>query len=590
MLSYYMFTYYYRIIKHFFSLKCTSPKWLIHLFVSATMRISAFLLIPFTASLIVDNLANENYARAYWSLALFFLSSILYLLCRHYNYWAYYKTANDIHNRLQCRILEKLVTFDPSFTTTISRSELIATAFNDVDKARQFPDFLIDYFANIISTILSAAILCFVDWRIGLIAAGLLLISLISFIRHTKLRDHYLTTQHEHVDEITGLYTQIIDGYKEVQTLNLKDKLKTELEQEKILWRKYHKKQRFHRDFAVGFTPIILGSGRILLYLIAAGLILNGEYNVSLLVLILGYYEDIIGSFDEMSETIDNISRTSVAIERLRRLLNYKTPHMLEFGSNQTDDITGLVEFKNVSFKYEEPPKFAPDGTRLTHPLKKAPSLKNISFTAKPGKITAIVGKSGSGKSTIFRLLLRLYKTKRGEILLDDTNIYDFTKNVYSTNVSIVTQKPFVFDMTIRENLSLVDSNKSNQIKACKLAGIHEDIMKLEKGYDTKLIADGSNLSAGEKQLLSLARTLLSRSEVLLFDEVTSSLDTSSTARIIKVLKELKKNHTIIMITHKPELMNLADKVLVIDNGRLVAEGSPKALLKRSAIFRSLQK
>ena len=389
---------------------------------------------------------------------------------------------------------------------------------------------------------------------------------------------------------MTSLYSQMIDGYKEVQTLNLKEKLRENFEREKDLWDKYYKKQRRHRDTAVGATPFVLTFGRIAIYLISANLILSGEYNVAFLVLVVGYYEDIIDRFDTIGECIDQISRCSVGIERLRKLLNYKTPHMLEFGKNNTDDIKGIVEFKDVSFKYEDPPKNAPDGSRLKIPLKKAPSLKHISFRATPGEITTIVGKSGSGKSTIFRLLLRLYKINQGEILLDDTNIYDYTKKVYATNVSIVTQKPFVFDMTIRENLNLVDTDKKHQEKACKLAGIHEDIMKLEKGYDTPLVADGENLSAGQKQLLSLARTLLSRSEVLLFDEVTSSLDPSSTAKIVSVLKELKKNHTVIMITHKPELMALSDHLLLIDSGRLAAEGDHKSLLKSSALYRSLQK
>ncbi|MBQ8992372.1 ABC transporter ATP-binding protein [Candidatus Saccharibacteria bacterium] len=584
-----MFSYYYRILKQFVELKCVSKKCLAHLIASAVLRISTALLIPFAASLIIDHLEEGDPVGAYWSLAFFLASALVCLGCSRYNYWAYYKTSNDIHNRLQARILEKVSEFDPGFTADISKAELVATAFNDVDKTRQVPDFFIDCFSSIIGIVFTIIILYFVDWRIGLTASFLLLVTLALFVFHTKRRDHYQTIQREHVDEITSLYSQIIDGYKEVQTLNLKDKLRERHEREKDLWDKYYKKQRIHRDAAVGFTPLILGSGRIFIYFFAAGLILNGEYNVSLLVLVLGYYEEIIERFDLIGETIDEISRASVAIGRLRRLLNYQTPHMLKFGKNRTDDIRGVVEFKSVSFKYEDVPTLAPDGSKLKVPLKKAPSLKRISFRAEPKQLTAIVGKSGSGKSTIFRLLLRLYKAKSGEILLDDTDIYDYTKDVYASNVSIVTQKPFVFDATIRENLNLVDSNKKRQEAACKLVGIHKDIMKFDKGYDTKLELDGSNLSAGEKQLLSLARTLLSRSEVLLFDEVTSSLDPASTARVVEVLKTLKQNHTIIMITHKPELMKLADHLLVIENGRLVAEGAPAALAD-NPYFTALQK
>lgn len=584
-----MFRYYYRILKHFFELKCVNKKCMAHLIISEMIKILSFLLIPFAASEIIDHLTIEDYTGAYWSLLFFFGSSILYLLCRHYNYWAYYKMANYVHNHLQRRILDKVTEFDPSFTADISKSELLATAFRDIDEARQMPDFFIDTFSNFVGMIFAAIILCAVEWRVGLVSSALLALAIISFIHHTKKRDYYLSIQHERVDEITDLYSQIIDGYKEVQTLNLKEKLRDNLEHEKSLWDKYYKRQRLHRDVAVGLTPLILDLGRIALYVLAAGLILNGQYNVSFLVLIIGYYEDIIERFDEATEDIDCMSRCAVGIERLRRLLNYKTPHMLEFGNDNTDDIEGIVEFKDVSFKYEEPPKFAPDGTKLKIPLKKAPSLKHVSFKAIPGEITGIIGKSGSGKSTIFRLLLRLYKAEKGEILLDDTDIYDYTKKVYATNVSIVTQRPFVFDATIRENLDLVDSDKKRQIRACKLAGIHDDIMKLKDGYDTKLVSDGGNLSAGQKQLLSLARTLLSRSEVLLFDEVTSALDPASTNRIIEVLKELKKDHTVIMITHKPELMALADRLFIIDGGRIAAKGTHEELLKKSALYRSLQ-
>ena len=246
---------------------------------------------------------------------------------------------------------------------------------------------------------------------------------------------------------------------------------------------------------------------------------------------------------------------------------------MLDFGDNNNDDISGKIVFKNVSFTYD-----------------RQQVMKNVSFEIKPNSFVAIVGKSGSGKSTIFRLLLRLYKANKGHILLDNENIYDYTKEVYSSNVAIVTQKPFIFDMSIRENLSLVDSNRENQIEACKRAGIHDYITSLKDGYNTKLIGDAENISSGQKQLIALARTLLSKSEVLLFDEVTSSLDMNTSKQIINILKDLKKDHTILMITHKPQLMKMADEIIVIDNGRLVGQGNHKELIENNKYYQILQK
>lgn len=270
---------------------------------------------------------------------------------------------------------------------------------------------------------------------------------------------------------------------------------------------------------------------------------------------------------------LDNVSSFSIMLDRIYKILNYKTNNMLSFGDNDNDYIKGKINFKNVSFTYE-----------------KQVVLKNVSFEIKPQSFTAIVGKSGSGKSTIFRLLLRLYKADKGTILLDDESIYDYTREVYSSNVSIVTQKPFIFDMSIRENFNLVDSNHSHQIEACKRVGIHDYIMSLKDGYNTKLVADAENISNGQKQLIALARTLLSKSEVLLFDEVTSSLDINTSKHVMEILKDLKRDHTILMITHKSSLMKLADDIIVIDHGRLVGRGSHKTLLKDNTYYKLLQK
>ena len=318
---------------------------------------------------------------------------------------------------------------------------------------------------------------------------------------------------------------------------------------------------------------MILGFGKIIIYLISIYLILNGKYDIAILVLVIGYYENIENEFSTFFDRLNSVSANSTRVDRVYKVLNYKTKNMLDFGNNNNDDITGKIVFKNVSFTYD-----------------RQQVMENVSFEIKPNSFVAIVGKSGSGKSTIFRLLLRLYKANKGQILLDNENIYDYTKEVYSSNVAIVTQKPFIFDMSIRENLSLVDSNHENQIEACKRAGIHDYIMSLKDGYNTKLIGDAENISSGQKQLIALARTLLSKSEVLLFDEVTSSLDMNTSKQIINILKDLKKDHTILMITHKPQLMRMADEIIVIDNGRLVGQGNHKELIENNKYYQILQK
>lgn len=582
--------YYATFVKHFFGLKATKKKYIAHLIISAILRTLAFLVVPLMASEIVEGLEKQDYQYAFISTGLFLASAILYIFCHRYNYWAYYANALSIHDILQQKILKKIMEFDVCFSAGISKATLVSTAFRDVDHARQAPDFLCDSVVSIFGALVATIILCVVDIRIGLIVTALMVLSLIDFFHHTKKRDQSRSNMLDYSDELAELYSQVIDGYKEVQTLNLKENLHEYQKKIKSTWSKYFHAERIHRDLAASATPLLVGAGRVIIYLLCARLILNGEYDIATLVLVLGYYEEIIAKYDEVCSNIDNISRSYVAIERLYRLLHSKTPFLTQFGNDKTDNINGIVEFKKVNFEYKEPPKTSPDGTVLDPIVNKYVGLKNVSLKSEPGTLTAIVGKSGSGKSTIFRLLLRFYKVEDGTILLDEKNIYDYAENIYAKNVSLMSQKPFVFDMTIRENLSLVDSNREHQIAACKKASIHNDIMKLPKGYDTILERDGNNLSAGQKQLLSLARILLSKSEVLLFDEVTSSLDSSTTNKVMAVLEKLKKDHTVIMITHKPELMRLADQIIVIDKGKVVGKGKHKELLHDNKVYQSLQK
>ena len=568
-----MFKRYYLIVKKFFSLGANNKKLLFHLFFSAFLRSLSLLLIPFTASMIVKYATISDFNRAIIWIIIFLISSLIYVLFHHYNFVAYSNCSIFTHNKLQQLILNKVTTYDENFSKEISIPYIVNTAFNDVGNVMKIPDITFDAIAEAINIIVAIAILAKVNIIIGLLALVLNIISLYTSAKNMEKKEFYLAGQRKHQDNISGLMGQIIDGNKEIKSFNMEDDISGYLENYKKQWRKNYFKKRKYNDNVYVFVPAILGFGKILIYLISIYLILDGKYNVATLVLIIGYYENVQTEFSKFFNKLNDISGNTTRVDRIYKILNYKTKNMLDFGKNDNDMINGKIEFKNVSFTYE-----------------KQEIMKNVSFEVQPKSFIAIVGKSGSGKSTIFRLLLRLYKANQGEILLDNENIYEYSKDVYSSNVAIVTQKPFIFDMSIRENLSLVDSNHEHQIEACKRAGIHNYIMSLKDGYNTKMIGDAENISSGQKQLIALARTLLSKSEVLLFDEVTSTLDINTSKKIMKILKDLKKDHTILMITHKPQLMKLADEIIVIDHGRLVGNGKHKELLKNNKYYQVLQK
>lgn len=563
---------YFRLIKRYMSFRLGNKKLLFALLSTATVRTVLRLLIPIPVSMVVDYATEGKYQSAIWGVGLFIIISVCYSIFHHLNYIAYGKNAMYIHDTLQRKILDKVISLDPDYTKRISHAEIINTGFEDITKCQRIPDYLFDFLLTVISIVADAVILVFVDPLIGGITLILTTISILIFIHHMRRRDYFADHRRTHQDEISNLYNQIIDGHKEVHAFNLEKDLRRIIEREKKEWKKDYYRQRIHSDLGGALTPFVQGLGRIIAYGISAYLIIKGEYSVATLVLVIGYYENMHESYDEATDIITEVTKSNVGINRVYRLLNYRPPRKLAFGSNDNDNIKGEVIFDNVSFTYS-----------------RKPLMKNVSFSIAPQSLVGIVGKSGSGKSTIFKLLLRLYKPTRGKITIDGKNIFNYNEKVHSTNVSIVTQKPFVFDMTIKENLSLVDSNIEHQIEACKKAGVHNAIMRLPKGYNTPLIGDAENLSAGQKQLLSLARTLLSKSEVLLFDEVTSALDAETTEEIVNVLKKLKKDHTVLVITHKPEVMRQMDELIVIDHGELVGRGTHRNLL-RNKYYQLLQK
>lgn len=564
---------YYDIAKKYFSLKADSKKCIFHMMLSAILKIIMMATLPFMASKIVESATNQDFELAIVNSFIFLGCSLVYVLCHHYNYVAYKNHAIYNHGKLQKLILERVTSFDEDFTKSINTSFIVNTAFKDVGEVMQIPDQLIDVINYLISIIISLVILFHVSIYMGIIALVLFVLAFYSLSKNLKLRDHYLLGQRKHQDDISELMGQVLEGNKEVQSFNMKNDLDGYLETYKKSWKKDYFKKRKYSDRAAVGSPMILVVGKLLVYFIAIYLILHGQYEISMLVLVIGYYEEIENKFESLYDKLNKVSSNSTRVDRIYKLLHYKNKNMLSFGDYDEDNILGKIRFENVYFTYE-----------------KQRILKNINFSIKPNSFTAIVGKSGSGKSTIFRLLLRLYKADKGNILLDDVSIYDYTKEVYSSNLSIVTQKPFIFDMSIRENLNLVDSNRDNQIKACKRAGVHDFIESLPDGYNTKLVRDAENISGGQKQLIALARTLLSKSEVLLFDEVTSTLDLNTSKKVMGILKDLKKDHTILMITHKPALMRLADEIFVIDHGRLVGRGSHKTLIKENEYYQILQK
>ena len=519
------------------------------------------ILIPIFASKTIDYLSDKNIKNLTISIFLLFISYIVLNLSSLLAKTSYTYFFKNNFIKLHKKIINKIYKFSIENLTNMSKGRIINTVNIDIINISEIPDYFFDSIYLTLIIIVMLIIFIKTNLLIGLSALVITTIYLFFGYKLTKKANYYFKGQKKYTDKLINLLGETISGLKDIKTSNIESALNKKYDYEKRAWANKYTIRRKHIIAYQVHLKWMIHIFKIMLYISLSYLLFNNKITIGLLVLFISYYDQIITNSTNVIEDVSNLRDYLVSLNRTYDLLEYNTIDNIIYGTVNNDYIDGMVEFKNVSFKYKD-----------------IPTIKNISFKAYPNKMTVIAGKTGSGKTTIFNVLLKLYNPDKGNIYIDNVNINDYSKEVYRSNVSVVNQESFMFNMSIKNNLSLVDSNINNQIEACKRVGIHDFIMSLPDNYNTILKENASNISGGQKRLLSLAKTLLSNSEILLFDEVTSSLDPKTTNDIIKVLKDLRKDHTVIVITHKKELMKAADKLIILSKGKIVSNGTYKTL------------
>ncbi|WP_244935774.1 ABC transporter ATP-binding protein [Paenibacillus glycanilyticus] len=318
------------------------------------------------------------------------------------------------------------------------------------------------------------------------------------------------------------------------------------------------------------FTTI----GPMLIYLYGGYLYIQGEISVGEIISFVALLGRIYGPFGQMTNLYVDINRSIALFERIFDYFDME-PVIVNKPEALPADISGKnIEFEDVSFAYQ----------------KDKPALRKISFTAESGTMTALVGPSGAGKTTITNLLPRLYERSSGRIRIGGTDIKDMTLESLRSQIGLVTQDSYLFNGTIRENLMYANDEASEEEmrEACKAAYIHDFIMELPDGYDTVVGNRGMKLSGGEKQRISIARVLLKDPAIIILDEATSSLDTVSEYYIQKAMSVLLQNKTSIVIAHRLSTIMAADQILVVQDGTIVEKGRHEELLQQDGVYKDL--
>jgi ATP-binding cassette subfamily B protein len=318
---------------------------------------------------------------------------------------------------------------------------------------------------------------------------------------------------------------------------------------------------------------LLIGISNILVIYIVGKQYLAGEISVGLIAEFILYVNMLTWPVAIVGWLTSIVQRAAASQERINEFL--KVVPELKNTPTYNEKIKGKIEFKNVSFTYED--------TKIT-------ALNNLSFTVKEGETTAILGKTGSGKSTILDLVARLYDTTSGEILIDDEPIKHFDLTHLRESIGAVPQDAFLFSDSIKNNIKFGKENASDEeiINIAKDAVVHENIIGFSKKYDTVLGERGITLSGGQKQRVSIARALIKKPKIYLFDDCLSAVDTETEEEILNNLKKASKNWTTLIVSHRVSSAKNADRILVLDAGKLIQEGTHDELNTQEGYYKEL--
>lgn len=326
--------------------------------------------------------------------------------------------------------------------------------------------------------------------------------------------------------------------------------------------------------FFFPLMALLIGLSNLIVIYIGGKQYIDGEIeNLGTIVEFLLYVNLLTWPVASVGWITSMVQQAAASQKRINDFLN-EVPSIKNEGEI-THKVKGKIEFKNVSFTYED-----------TH----IEALKNISFSIEAGKTLAIIGKTGSGKSTILELVGRLYDVTSGEILIDGVPIETYELNAYRKQLGYVPQDAFLFSESIRENIRFgkVDATEEEVINAAKNAAVHDNIINFHKQYDTVLGERGITLSGGQKQRVSIARAIIKNPEIVLFDDCLSAVDTETEEEIFNKLQEVSKQKTALVVSHRVSSAKTADKIIVLENGQLLQEGTHETLFSADGYYREL--
>lgn len=483
--------------------------------------------------------------------------------------------AQKVSYNLRKEISQKINRLPLKYFDSVPYGEVLSRITNDVDTVSQSLNQSMSQIITSATTFIGVLIMMLsISWQMTIVALLILPISAFLIMTVVKRSQKYFREQQKFLGQVNGHIEEVYAGQNIVKAFNAEDQVISEFEDinQKLYGSAW--KSQFISGMMMPIMSFVGNLGYVGVSILGGWLTIRNVIEVGDILSFIQYIRSFTQPITQVAQISNVLQSTIAAAERVFEFLeeeeeveDTKTPVKLE-------DIKGRVTFENVKFGYDE--------DKLI--------IKNFTQDIEPGQMVAIVGPTGAGKTTIVKLLMRFYDLNGGRILLDGIDIRDFSREDLRKNFGMVLQDTWLFNGTIMDNIRYgrLDATDEEVIEAAKMAHAHRFIMTLPDGYNMVINEEASNISQGQKQLLTIARAILSNPKVLILDEATSSVDTRTELLIQKAMDNLMKGRTSFVIAHRLSTIRNADLILVMKDGDIVEKGTHEELLEKGGFYYTL--
>ncbi len=498
-------------------------------------------------------------------------------IIRFFSRFIMVRISQNVVKKIREEAYDKLMKAPVDYYDKQGSGDIVSRLSNDVELISNSLGQTVLEVLNSSIVLLGAFVLMFLlNWALGLVVIAFIPIMILFTIKISKKTRKGFKEQQVHLASLNGIIEESVSGLKTVKLYNQEKPFTDEFEIENDKLKKAGFMAQFYSGLIWPFIHFM--NNLIFLSVIAAGAVLylfTPLVTIGQIAGVSQYSRQFIMPISNLAQLFNALMQGIAGAERVFELIDAEDEYEND-GELAIDQFDGDISFENVTFGYTED----------------VVVLKDISFFAKKGEVIAIVGPTGGGKTTTIKLLNRFYDINAGEIKIDDKNINTLQKDELRRRIGVVLQDTHLFKGTVYDNIHYGDftADKEAVIEAAKMANAHDFIIKLPKGYETEVYEGGQNFSQGERQLISIARTILNNPDLLILDEATSNIDTRTEAKIQESMRRLMKDRTSIVIAHRLQTIREANKILVIDHGKLIESGDHEELLNAKGFYYGLYK